>query len=453
MAPPPDEPPTGRPAAAAAPTGRLPDEADVVVVGAGLAGLTAALRLTEAGLRTLVLEASDGVGGRARTDVVDGYRLDRGFQVLNTAYPQVGRVLDLTALELRPFVRGARLVTEEGDTLVADPRSRLTGPLGLLRGPVGSPRTAARLALLSAQAATGRVDRLLAREERSTAAELTARGLDGPVLESFLRPFLAGVFLEDELETSSRFFLLVWRTFLRGTIGVPTLGMGQIGAQLAARLPAGTLHLGTPVRGVAPQHVVTDAGRVEARAVLVATDPGTAADLIPGLGRPHLRDVTTWYHSGPADQARRGRPGAVIRLDGRGALRGPVVTSVALTDSAPEYAPAGRDLIASSVLGTTMTDEARVRREVGFLHGRRPEELELVARVAVAGALPAAPAPLGDLRRPVELADGLVVAGDHRDTPSIQGAMASGHRAAQALLRRLGPTTTVPHGHAAGMEE
>jgi len=128
----------------------------------------------------------------------------------------------------------------------------------------------------------------------------------------------------------------------------------------------------------------------------------------------------------------------MIRLDGRGRGRGPVVTSVRVTDSAPSYAPAGRCLIASSVLGTAMLDDELLRREVGRLQGLAPTDLELVARVPVAEALPAAPPPLGDLRRPVRLADGLFVAGDHRDTPSIQGAMASGARAARSIMDELG---------------
>ena len=436
----------------------LPSRADVVVVGAGLAGLVAAGRLSRAGLDTVLLESSDGVGGRVRTDVVDGYRLDRGFQVLNTAYPQVARVLDVQALRLAPFVRGARVLTSRGHVLVGDPRADARGPLGLLRGPFGSPVVAARMARLSAETALGGPDRALGAAERTTAAELEARGLTGPVLESFLRPFLAGVFLEDSLGTSSRFFLLVWRSFLRGTIGVPADGMGAIGAQLASRLPVGTVHVSTPVRSVHPHGVVTDGGRVAARAVLVATDPGTAADLLPGLPRPDLHGVTTWYHAAPQDAfgsdrpGRRpdaARPGSLIHLDGRGAQRGPLVTSVVLTDSAPGYAPAGRALIASSVLGDARPDARTVLREVATLHGRSPAGLELLGRVHVPGALPAAPPSLGDLRRPARLTDGLFVAGDHRDTPSIQGAMASGSRAARSIMDELG---VGPGGEARGTD-
>ncbi|WP_372592931.1 NAD(P)/FAD-dependent oxidoreductase [Actinotalea sp.] len=428
----------------------LPGAVDVVVVGAGLAGLVAAGELAGAGLDVLVLEASDAVGGRVRTDVVDGFRLDRGFQVLNTAYPQVPRVLDLPALGLRPFARGALVMTAQGPVTVGDPRTDPSGALGLLRGPLGSAAVVTRLARLGVDVGLGGPGRALAAAERSTAEELAARGLRGPVLESFLRPFLAGVFLEEELSTSNRFFLLVWRSVLRGTIGVPERGMGAIGEQLADRLPAGVLHLSTPVREVGAGEVVTDSGRVSARAVLVATDPGTAADLIPGLDRPRMHGVTTWYHSTDATTGRTptrsGTPRApsLIHLDGRGAQRGPIVTSVVLTDSAPEHAPPGRALIASSVLAGAQPDATTVRREVATLHRRPAAELTLLGRVHVPAALPAAPPPLGDLRRPVRLADGLYVAGDHRDTPSIQGAMASGARAARSIMVELGATARAP---------
>lgn len=80
--------------------------APVVVVGAGLAGLACAQRLTRAGVDVLVLEASDAAGGRVGTDVVDGFRCDRGFQLVNPSYPALTQVVALAALDLRPFAAG-----------------------------------------------------------------------------------------------------------------------------------------------------------------------------------------------------------------------------------------------------------------------------------------------------------------------------------------------------------
>lgn len=397
------------------------------MVGAGLAGLTAARRLVDAGVQTVVLEASDRVGGRVATDAVDGYRLDRGFQVLNTAYPQLAR-LDLGPLRLQPFIRGAEVLTEAGPARIGDPRAGLGLGLELLRPPLGSWDAALRLARLSAEAALLPTGRLLSGRELSTAAELERRRLDGPITEQFLRPFLSGVFLEPDLATSSRFFLLVWRTFLRGTVAVPDAGMAALPAMLADGLPHGVVRLATPVRAITSAGVRTDDGEIAARTVVVATDPTTAADLLPGLHRPAMRRVVTWYHAAPDDGTRS----RLVALDGRRA-HGPVVTSAVLSDVAPGYAPAGRRLVASSVLGDVPADV--VRREVGALHG--DHGWEHVATVDVPEALPAAVPPLA-LRRAVHLGPGLLVAGDHRDTPSIQGAMASGHRAAAAVLRELG---------------
>ncbi len=397
------------------------------MIGAGLAGLTAARRLTDAGVETVVLEAADRVGGRVATDVVDGYRLDRGFQVLNTAYPRLA-ALDLAALDLQPFDRGAEILTEAGRVRVGDPRVGLDLGVDLLRPPVGSVDAALRLGRLSAEAAALPIDRLLGGKELSTAAELERRRLDGEMTERFLRPFLAGVFLERDLATSSRFFLLVWRTFLRGTVAVPAAGMAALPALLAAGLPEGVVRLRTPVREVTTAGVRTDDGELSARAVLVATDPPTAADLLPGLRRPAMRRVVTWYHAAP-DHGTRSR---LVVLDGR-RPHGPVVTSVVMSDVAPAYAPPGRRLVATSVLEDVPADE--VRRQVRLLHGEA--DWQHLATVDVPYALPSAVPPL-DLHRPTHLGPGLFVAGDHRDTPSIQGAMASGRRAAAAVLRELG---------------
>jgi phytoene dehydrogenase-like protein len=405
-----------------------PTEAEVVVVGAGLAGLCAARRLAAAGVEVTVLEAGPTVGGRVATDVVDGFLLDRGFQVHNTAYPEAARMLDHAALDLRPFTPGALI--RRGDRLhrVADPRRRPLAAPGTLLAPIGSPLDKIRIALLAGRDGLLPARRLEAAPETTTLAALRAYGLSDEIIDRFLRPFLAGVFLERELDTSSRFFDLVWRTFVRGTVCVPAGGMRAIPAQLAAGLPAGTVHHGVEVTGVGPGEVRTAAGRIRAAAVVVATDPVTAARLLPGLAAPAMNTVTTVYHAAPEPPVRE----PTLVLDGEG--RSPVVNSVVLTNAAPAYSPDGRALVSTSVLGLDPPPDAALRRELERLYGVSTRDWETVATVRVPGALPAAPPPL-PLRRPVDLGDGLYVAGDHRDTPSIQGAMVSGRRAATAVLR------------------
>jgi phytoene dehydrogenase-like protein len=406
----------------------IPSDAEALVVGAGLAGLAAARRLAAAGIEVVVVEAGSVPGGRVATDVVDGFLIDRGFQVYNTAYPEAARVLDLAALDLRRFASGA--LVRVGDRLhrVADPRRLPLAAPGTVLAPIGSPVDKARIALLSARDAVLPVDRLLALPETTTAEALRRRGLSDPTIDRFLRPFLAGVFLEDQLSTSSRFFDLVWRTFVRGRVCVPAGGMRRIPQQLADRLPAGILHLAVRVHGVEPGRVQTDAGPVRARSIVVATDPATASALLPVVAQARMNAVTTVYHTAPEPPVN----GPTLVLDGE--RRGPVVNTVVLTEAAPSYSPDGRALVSTSVLGVDPPPDAELRRELERLYGVSTAGWETVATVRVPDALPAAPPPLR-LRHPVELGDGLYVAGDHRDTPSIQGALVSGRRAATAVLR------------------
>ncbi len=240
--------------------------------------------------------------------------------------------------------------------------------------------------------------------------------------------------LEGELATSNRYVDLLWRSFVRGNIGLPARGMQSVGEQLAAWLGTDRLHHGIRAGRVSGDRVTTDHGEVRADAVVVATDPDTASTLIPGLEASAPRQVTTHLHVLPAS------PGS-DRLIVLGTPEGRVVNSAVLSDVQPRYSPDGRALVASSTLAPTR--EADVREEVARLHGAAVADLAHLTTVTVAGAQAAALPPL-QLRRPVDLGDGLFVCGDHRDTPSIQGAMASGARAARAVLRRLRPGRTSP---------
>jgi phytoene dehydrogenase-like protein len=406
-----------------------PAQAEVLVVGAGLAGLSAATRLAASGCDVHVLEAGRHAGGRLATERIDGFVVDRGFQVLNTGYPRAAD-LDLDALQLGWFERGAVVRVDGRAYRVVDPRHRPLALPALLTAPLGGVREKAALAAFSVLRGYGPVSALQRSPERTAEQALRSAGVGDAALERFLRPFLAGVLLESDLATSSHYLDLLWRSFVRGAIGLPAGGMQAVGEQLAGRLDGERLHLGTPVHTVAPGAVSVGGSTLRAEAVVVATDPATAARLLTTVTASAPREVTTHYHVLPGSPW----PSPLIVL---GQPDGRLVNSVVLTDAQPRYSPDGRALVASSSLARTA--ERDVREEVARAHDVSSGDLDHLTTITVTGAQPAAVPPLR-LRSPVDLGDGVYVCGDHRDTPSIQGAMASGARAARAVLRRLRPS-------------
>lgn len=400
-------------------------------MGAGVAGLRAAAELTRDGLHVAVLEASDGPGGRVRSDTVDGLTLDRGFQVLNPAYPAVRARLSLPALRLRPFLHGVVVATGGRRVTIADPLRHPQLAAGLLRAPLGGPVGLARLATMSLRDATRPAALLRGADERTVAEDLRARGIAAEAVEQVIAPFLRGVFLTAGLDTSSTLFHLVWRSFLRGVPAVPSTGMGAVGLQLAAALPAGTVRYGARVEAVRPGAVSVAGGDpVTARAIVVGTDGVTAAGLLPGFARPAYNAVTTYYHL--ADE--RPTDSRAILVDGDGVT--PIVSSAVLTNVAPEYASRYRSLVSTSILGADPLPEQEIRRHLRGLYGVPTERWEHVRTYSIASALPAQRPP-AELRSDVRVGDGRYVAGDHRDTASLQGAMVSGSRVAAAVLADL----------------
>ncbi|MFI5756956.1 NAD(P)/FAD-dependent oxidoreductase [Streptomyces sp. NPDC051569] len=400
---------------------------DVLVIGAGLAGLACATDLIGAGLSVRVLESSDAVGGRMRTDRYQGFLLDRGFQVFNTSYPQVKRRLDLRALRPHPFTPGALVHTDQGRLRFTDPTRRPLAGADLLPGRLASGRDLLALGLLTARDTLGPVGALKRREDRTTLTALADAGISSELTETFFRPFLSGVFLEDELETSSRFFHLVWRSMVRGTLCLPAAGIGAVPAQLAERLPTGTVRPETPVRTLTDTGALTDDGTPwEADTVVVATGPRAAAGLLPGLDIPDTRTVTTYYHAASVPPLRE--PTLLVHA-GRRFLNTCVISEVV-----PGYAPAGRALVATSVLGPDRPGrEAVLRADLAEVYYTPTSDWESLAAYTIEDALPAMPAPW-PLSRPARIAPGRYVCGDHRATGSVQGALASGARAAREIL-------------------
>ena len=398
----------------------------IVVVGAGLAGLSAALELAAAGLEVTVLEAGDEVGGRVRTDVEDGVRFDRGFQIMLPAYPELRR-LKLDPFPVRHFRPGAFVHDDGRHDLLADPRSGPSAWDGFLRQHVLSARDVAAVVRFSGPDAFGPVRPLLTAPDRTTRESLRRLGVSDRAVEAVFRPFLSGVFLERELTTSSRFFHLVWRSFAQGGAAVPALGMGELPKAMAERLPKDTVHLETAVRAVHDNGVeLEEGGRIAADAVVVATDGTTAARLLPGLTEPRWNGVTTWYFRPSRSPLRDG----CLVVDANG---GPVVNTAVMSEVSRPYSPHA-PLVQASVLENA--DEQAVRRHLNRLYGTDTSRWEVLRRYDIPHAIPAMPAP-HRLKQSVRAGDRRYVCGDHRDTSSIQGALHSGRRAAHAVLADL----------------
>jgi len=396
-----------------------------------MAGLAAAVTAYEKGHDVLVVEASDAVGGRVRTDEVDGYLLDRGFQIFLTAYPVAKRVLDFDALDLRRFQPGALVHTNGATVKLGDPLRRYEDLVETVKAPVGTPLDKIRLLAWMRKVRSGTVDDVWRAGECTTAVRFADLKFSDDFIDTFLRPLFAGITLDPELAVTSRFTEFVFRMLSEGYGAVPARGMGQLGAQLGARLPEGSIWLNSAAETV-EEHTVTLAGgeTIDARAVIVATDMDQAEELA-GTAQLGWNGVTTWWFS--ADEAPYGEP--LLFLNGTGAG---VVNNVAvLSNVSPFYAPAGKALIAvSSPANVEGVSESDIRGELAAWFGGDVSSWELL-RVDDIGHAQPRHLPGEALPAPVKLDSGLWVAGDHRMNPSINGALQSGRAAARSVLSSL----------------
>ncbi len=410
-------------------------EFDVLIVGAGLSGLACARRLARAGVSLLILEASDGVGGRVRTDTVDGFRLDRGFQVLLTAYPEAQEVLDYKALRLHAFAPGA-LVRYHGRFYQLGDPWRDPGTLWpSLLAPVPSWGDYWRLRRLRRALLRKRVEEIFSSPETTVLAALRNHGFSRRLIDYFFRPWIGGAMLDTTLSGSSRMFEFLFRMFALGDAAVPAGGMQAIPAQLAAALPAGALRLETGVEAVEEGAVrLAGGGRLTARAVVVAADGSEAVRLLHTGGDMAWRSVWCLYFA--AREAPVEEP--LLVLGGGG--RGPITNLAVMSSIAPGYAPEGEHLISISVVGYEQREPgslvSAVRAQARRWFGLVAEEWRLLRHYHIEQALPALQ-PLAASMAP-EAAPGIYACGDWRATPSINGALESGRLAAEAVLRSLG---------------
>jgi protoporphyrinogen oxidase len=408
-----------------------------IVVGAGLAGLTCAKVLTERGAEVAVFEASDDIGGRARTDEHDGFLLDRGFQVYFTSYPVARRHLDYGALDFRSFDPGAIVCRGPEKSVLSDP---LRDPKAFLPSLLSDAATFGdKLRTLDLAARTAHGGNSAGEEngepDTSTLEYLRAARLSEHYIDSFFRPFYGGIFLNRELTTSARVLRFTIRMLAMGSTVVPALGMGEIPRQLASRLPEGTVRPNSPVEALlrdGERVVGVKTGRDvhEASAVVVATDAPSAGTLT-GKAVPEgaVGEVCIYYETDGLGSGKK------ILLNAEdGAF---VNNAVEMSNISEKYAPPDRHLLSAVALaGLDLPDEDLYRRGIEDLSRWYPgaDFRPLAVYRIPYGQLAQPPGIHGRLPENKTHTQGLVLAGEYTEDASINGSMLSGEKAAEAVL-------------------
>ena len=412
-------------------------EKRVIIVGGGIAGLTCARRLLAQGLTVQVLEASDRIGGRIKTDEQDGFLLDHGFQVLQTAYPEARRELDYDALDLRFFAPGAMIRIGGRFFTVADPLRRPGRALSTLTAPIGSIGDRLRLLRLTSRVVRGKLEDIFEQPEMASIALLRAEGFSETMIRRFFVPFFGGVCLDHKIRASSRVLAYVLRMFATGEAALPAMGMARIPHQLALDLPKGGIRNGMRVRAVRGDGVTLDDGTsLPARAVVVATAAPETERLL-GLP-PKAKSISETCLYFACARETWHPPYLVLNGERSGLINNVVFPSVVSAD----YAPADRSLVGVVVLGIPDDTDAalieRVRMQLVEWFGALAKKWEHLRTYRIVHALPDQSPPTPNPARPQAMAaPGVFVCGEYGSLPGIQWAMVSGGHAAESVLAHL----------------
>ena len=381
---------------------------EVLIVGAGLAGLSAAIHLEAAGVEVTVIESSDRAGGRVASDVIDGFICDRGFQLINAQYPALQ---ELNVISEFDFIEAPRVIEVSlGDRrhVIGDPRQVPWTALNKATGTIPE-----KIALLRFIASRPKPGQSIGQALRNT----------GTCYERVLRPFLQGVFLTDPDNVDALYGHSIIKSFVSGRPGVPRSGVGELSKALAKRV--GNIVYETRVDGIEQRSVHTNNGTYTANKILIATDATTATQLLGLTEVPRMAGCITWYHADAVNPSGSGR----LVVDGQ--RRGPIINSVVMSDISSSYAPANQHLISTTTdLNVTESD---VRRHLAILWGVDTYAWQFIAKYEIPAALPIHNVGRA-LSQSMKISDHHFVAGDHRTVPSQQGALFSGRLAAQLIL-------------------
>ena len=410
-------------------------DADVIIIGAGLAGLSCARILQKQGIHYLLLDGAEKVGGRIRTDVVEGFQLDRGFQVLQTAYPDAKQILSYPNLKLKSFFPGAMIRYQDKSHRLADPfRDLYTAAKGLF-SPIGSLKDKLLVGILRTQVAFETIEKLLQKPEVTTLQRLKTFGFSDAIIDRFFKPLYSGIFLENELSTSSRAFDFNFRMMALGDICLPSEGMEAIPRQLLTMLDSARIRLNSKVASLSENKVILTSGEAfTAPKIVLAVDQPQACKLLEVTVDPKMKTVITLYFTASTPPT----SSPILFLNAESS--GPVMNMCVPTNVCKSYAPEGKSLISCSVLKHDFVSEEmlvqKVLEQMKQWFGNQVDAWKHLRTYKINNALPAQELPLQDVSsKPMQVRKGLYKCGDYGGIASIQTALQSGRVVGEALAQ------------------
>ena len=406
----------------------------ITIIGAGIAGLTAAVYLHRKGFQIQILEASNRAGGRIKTDIINGFRLDRGFQVLLTEYPETKALLDYEKLNLKRFLPGATVLYDGGQFEIADPFRRPSATFATLFAPVGSIKDKINTFFLKNKLVKISVDDIFNQPETKTSLQLKKYGFSQKMIERFYKPFFSGIFLENNLETSSNMFDFVMKMFSEGDAAIPELGMEEIPKQLVAMLPENSIKYNTKIVRIDLNKVTTDTNEIfETDKIIIATEAVAIVKDYIEASKQKFHQVTNAYFEANLSPTSK----SVVILNASENKKW-VNNLTVMSNVSNKYAPITKKLISVSVNGKiNINDEElalNIKNELKIWFGNQVNDWKLIKVYKINYALPNQEQVCNDLSSSdIQINENLFICGDHLLNGSINAAMKSGRLVAELI--------------------
>ena len=409
---------------------------DVIIIGAGLSGLSAAVHLHRQGRKVLILEASDRAGGRVKTDLVDGFILDRGFQVLLTAYPEAKKLLNYKDLQLQKMLPGATVLYDGGAFEIADPIRRPLALFSTLFAPVGTIRDKINTLWLKNKLQKMTIDEIFTQPEQTTLQQLSDYGFSQKMIQRFYKPFLSGIYLENQLTTSNRMFDFVMKMFSDGDVAVPAFGMEEIPKQLVRQLPESSIQYHKNVTKIVGNTVTLEDGiTFEANQIVIATNANEFTKQFLPNQKTTAQQVTNVYfeaRTAPTDKT-------VVVLNASSNKKW-VTNLTVLSNVSKTYAPLGKVLISVSNNGLAPIEDyelaENMKIELEQWYGQQVHHWKMIKTYRIAYALPIQNSVKNELSvSEIKISDTLFICGDHLLNGSINAAFKAGRLVAEAMKK------------------